>query len=155
MQEITENYTTEVKNRFSDLEIEERTPDEIWQEMKEIILEEAEKSVPKNKKRQKTKWITANTIRIAKDRKDAKVKKNLEDYQLNAEFQRKAREDKELYLNEQCNLMDNGSAKTKDFFYKDQGSHREVQAKVGILKSKEGKDLVEEAEIKKYMERIY
>ena len=42
MQEITENYTIEVKNRFSALEIEKRTPDEIWQEMKEIILEEAE-----------------------------------------------------------------------------------------------------------------
>ena len=65
MQEITENYTTEVKNRFSSLEIEERTLDEIWQEMKEIILE-AKKSVPKNRKRQKTKWITAKTIRIAK-----------------------------------------------------------------------------------------
>ena len=101
-----------------------------------------------------------NTIRIAKGRYDAKVKQNLEDYQqLNAEFERKAREDKELYLNEQCNLMDNGSAKTKDFFTKIKEVTGKFRSKVGILKSKDGKDLVEEAEIKnrwkEYTEGLY
>ena len=68
--------------------------------------------------------------------------------QLNAEFQRKAREDKELYPNEQCNLMDNGSAlRQRTFLQRSRKSHRKFMSKVGILKSKDGKDLIEEAEI--------
>ena len=49
------------------------------------------------------KWLSDGALQIAKERRDTKGKGEKERYiQLNAEFQRIARRDKKVFLNEQC-----------------------------------------------------
>ena len=49
------------------------------------------------------KWLSEEALQIAKERRDTKGKGEKERYtQLNAEFQRIARRDKQVFLSEQC-----------------------------------------------------
>ena len=55
------------------------------------------------KKRKKAKWLSDEALQIAEKRREAKGKGGEERYmQLNAEFQRIAREDKKAFLSDQC-----------------------------------------------------
>ena len=61
------------------------------------------KTIPKKNKSKKAKWLSEEALHIAEERREAKGKGERERYsQLNAEFQRIARRDKKVYLNEQC-----------------------------------------------------
>ena len=63
--------------------------------------------------------------------------------QLNAEFQRVARREKEAFLKEQCKKIEenNGMGKTRDFFKKI-GDIKEIfHGRMGIIRDKNGKDL--------------
>ena len=158
MQEITDNYTIEMKNRFSVLEIGDRYPNEIWEEMKELILKEADENVPKNKKKGKAKWLSDNAIKIANERRCAKILQKQEHKQLIAEFQKKAREDKELFsmYNVSYWIIVEQRLKTS---LQDQEVTGKFKPKVGVLKSIDGKDLTKETEIKErwknYTEGLY
>ena len=70
--------------------------------------------------------------------------------QLTAEFRRKAREDKEKYLKDECIEMEHHSigGRPKDFFKKIKEITGKYTAKVGTIKSTDGKDLTEDAQIK-------
>ena len=57
------------------------------------------KTIPKEKKCKKAKWLSGEALQIAEKRRDAKSKGEGERYsQLNAEFQRVARRDKKAFL---------------------------------------------------------
>ena len=61
------------------------------------------KTIPKKKKYKKAKWLSEEVLHIAKERREAKSKKEGKRYtKLNAEFQRIARRDKRAFLNEHC-----------------------------------------------------
>ncbi|KAG1652592.1 Craniofacial development protein 2 [Nymphon striatum] len=47
---IPEQYRVETRNRFAALNIEEKDPDELWQEVDNVVKEEAEKHIPKAKR---------------------------------------------------------------------------------------------------------
>ena len=71
------------------------------------------------------------------------------DTQLNAEFQRIARRDKEAFFNEQCK-ENNRMGKTRDLFKKIRDTKGTFHAKTGTIKDRNGKeDLTEAEEIKK------
>ena len=60
------------------------------------------KTIPKEKKSKKAKWLSKEALHKAEKKKEAKGKVERERYtQLNAEFQRIARRDKKAFLNEQ------------------------------------------------------
>ena len=67
---------------------------------------------------QKPKWLSEEALQIAEKRREAKGKREREDTQLNAEFQRIARRDKKAFLSEQCKEIEenNRMGKTRDFF---------------------------------------
>ena len=44
------------------------------------MIETAEKWIPKVKKRKVTKWLTEETIKIAEERREAKIKGEIEKY---------------------------------------------------------------------------
>ena len=68
-----------------------------------IIQESVNKTLPKKKKSQKTKWLSEEALQIAEERREAKSKGERERYiQLNAEVQRLAGRDKKAFLNEHC-----------------------------------------------------
>ena len=55
------------------------------------------------KKCKKAKWLSQEALQIAVKRREVKSKGKKERYKhLNAEFQRKARRDKKVFLRDQC-----------------------------------------------------
>ena len=58
----------------------------------------------------KANWMSEGTLKIAEEWREVKGKGEMERYtQLNAEFQKIARRDKEAFLNEQCKEVEETS----------------------------------------------
>ena len=91
-----------------------------------------------------------------------KSKGELERYiQLNAEFQGIARRDNKSFFNEQCLIREenNKKAKTRDLFRKIGNIKGAFHPKMGTIKDKNGRDIVNTEEIRKrwkeYTEDLY
>ena len=92
----------EVKNKFKELDLVDRVPEELWMEAHNIVQEAATKTIPKKRKWKKAKWLSNEALQIAEKRRETKCKGDRESYrELNADFQRIARRDKRALLNEQ------------------------------------------------------
>ena len=80
---------------------------------------------------------------------------------MNAEFQRIARRDKKAFLSDQCKEIeeDNRMGKTRDLFKKIRDTKGTFHAKMGLIKDRNGMDLIEAEDIKKrwqeYTEQLY
>ena len=75
--------------------------EELWTGVRDIVQETVTKTISKNKKCKKAKWLSEEGLQIAEKRREAKGKGERERYtQLNAEFQRIARRDKKVFLSE-------------------------------------------------------
>ena len=95
-------------------------PEELWMEVGDIVQEALIKTIPKEKKCKKAKWLSEEALQIAKKRREAKGKGEKERYtDLNAQFQTIARRDKASF-NEQCKEVkeNNRMGKTRDLFKK-------------------------------------
>ena len=83
------DYTVEVRNRFKGLDMIGRVPDELWTKVCDIVQETGIKTIPKENKCKKAKWLSGEAIQITVKRREAKNKGEKERYKhLNAEFQR-------------------------------------------------------------------
>ena len=95
LNQIPYDYTVEVRNRFKGLDMIDRVPDELWDEVRDTVQETGIKTIPREKKCKKAKWLSGEALQIAVKRREAKSKEEKERYKrLNAEFQRIARRDK-------------------------------------------------------------
>ena len=91
----------EVRNRFKGLDLIDRVPDELWNQVRDIVQETGIKIIPMEKKCKKAKCLSGEALQIAVKRKEAKSKGEKERYKhLNAEFQRIARRDKKAFLSD-------------------------------------------------------
>ena len=78
-------------------------PDELWNEVRDIVQETGIKTIPMEKKCKKAKWLSGEALQIAVKRREVKSKGEKEGYKhLNAEFQRIARRDKKGFFSDQC-----------------------------------------------------
>ena len=78
-------------------------PNELWTEVCDIVQETGIKTIPKEKKCNKAKWLSGEALQTAIKRWEAKSKGKKERYShLNAEFQRIARREKKAFLSDQC-----------------------------------------------------
>ena len=85
----------EVRNRFKGLDLIDRVPDELWTEVRDIVLETRIKTITKKKKCKKAKWLSEEALQIDMKRREVKSKEEKVIYTyLNAVFQRIARRDK-------------------------------------------------------------
>ena len=76
-----------VRNRFKDLDLIDRVPDELWNEVRDIAQETGIKTIPMEKKCKKAKWLSGEDLQIAVQRREVKSKGEKERYKhLNAEF---------------------------------------------------------------------
>ena len=50
LNQISYNYTVEVRNRFKGLNLIDRVPEELWTEVHDIVQEAVFKTIPKKKK---------------------------------------------------------------------------------------------------------
>ena len=96
------------------------------------------------------------------ERREAKGKGEKGRYtHLNAEFQRIARRDKKVFLNNQCKEIkeNNRMGKTRDLFKKIRDTNGIFHAKMGTIKDRNGMDLIEAEDINKrwqeYTEELY
>ena len=64
-------YTVEVRNRFKRLDLIDRVPEELWMEVHDIVQETEIKTIPKQKKCKKAKWLSEE---IALKRREMKGK---------------------------------------------------------------------------------
>ena len=48
----------EVRNRFKGLDLIDRVPEELWMEICDIVQEAGIKTIPKEKKCKKAKWLS-------------------------------------------------------------------------------------------------
>ena len=55
LSQIPYNYTVEVTNRFKELDLIDRVPEELWMEVCGIVQEVVIKNIPKKKKCKKAK----------------------------------------------------------------------------------------------------
>ena len=79
-------------------------PDELCMEVCDIVQETGIKTILKEKKCKKAKWLSEEALQIAVKRREEKSKGEKERYtHLNAEFQRIAGRDKKAFLSDQCN----------------------------------------------------
>ena len=111
----------QVRNRFKGLDLIDRVPDELWTEVRNIVQETGIKTISMEKKCKKAKWLSEEALQIAVKRREAKRKEEKERYShLNAEFQRRARKDKQAFLSDQCKEIEenNRLGKTRDLFKK-------------------------------------
>ena len=111
----------EARNRFKGLDLIDRVPDELWNEVLDIVQETGIKTIPMEKKHKKEKWLSGEALQITVKRRDVKSQEEKERYtHLNAEFQRTARRDKKGFFRDQCKEIeeDNRMGKTRDLFKK-------------------------------------
>ena len=70
-------------------------------EVHDILQEAVVKTIPKEKKCKRAKWLSEEDLQIAEKRREVKGKGEKERYtHLNAEFQRIARRDKKDFLSD-------------------------------------------------------
>ena len=141
----------EVRNRFKGLDLIDRVPDELWNEVHDIVQETGIKTIPMDKKCQKAKWLSGEAVQIAVKRRKMKSKGEKERYKhLNAEFQ-KARRDKKAFFSDQCKEIEekNRMEKTRDLFKKIRDNKGTFHAKMGSIKDRNGINLTEAKDIKK------
>ena len=50
LSQISYDYTVEVRNRFKGLDLTDRVPDELWNEVRDIVQETGIKTIPMEKK---------------------------------------------------------------------------------------------------------
>ena len=75
LNQIPYNYTVEVRNRFKGLDLTDRVPDELWNEVRDIVQETGIKTIPMEKKCKKAKWLSEDALQIAVKRREVKSKR--------------------------------------------------------------------------------
>ena len=141
-----------MRNRFKGLDLIDRVPDELWNEVCDIVQETGIKIIPMEKKCKKAKWLSGEALQIAVKRTEAKSKEEKERYKhLNAEFQRIARRDKKALLSDQGKEIEenNRMGKTRDLFKIIRDTNGTFHAKMGSIKDSNGRDITEAEDIKK------
>ena len=63
-----------MRNRFKGLDLIDRVPDKLWNEVCDIVQETGIKTIPMEKKCKKTKWLSREALQIAVKRREAKSK---------------------------------------------------------------------------------
>ena len=73
LNKIPYGYTVELRNRFKGLDLTDRVPDELWNEVRDTVQETGIKTITMEKKCKKAKWLSGEALQIAVKR-EAKSK---------------------------------------------------------------------------------
>ena len=141
-----------MRSRFKGLDLIDRVPDELWNEVCDLVQETGIKTIPIEKKCKKAEWLSGEALQIAVKRRELKSKGGKERYkQLNAESQRIARRDKKAFLSDRCKEIEenNRMGKTRDLFKKIRDIKGTFHVKMGLIKDRNGMDITEAEDSKK------
>ena len=77
LNQIPYDHTVGVRNRFKGLDLIDRVPDELWNEVCDSVQETGIKTIPMEKKCNRAKWLSEETLQIAvkskKQRRKGKI----------------------------------------------------------------------------------
>ena len=110
------------------------------------------KTIPKEKKCKKAKWLSEEALQIAVKRREAKSKGEKQRFtHLNAELQRITRRDRKAFLSDQSKEIEDNSRreKTRDLFKKIRDTKGIFHAKMSSIEDRNGMDPSEAKDIKK------
>ena len=86
LNQIPNDYTVEVPNKFKGLNLIDTVSEELQMEVHDIVQEAGIKTIPKKKKCKGAKWLSEEALQIAKKRREVKGKGGKGNYtHLNAE----------------------------------------------------------------------
>ena len=74
LNQILYDYRVEVRNRCKGLDLIDRVPDELWNEVHDIVQETGIKTIPMEKKCKKAKWLSEEALQIVEKKRQAKGK---------------------------------------------------------------------------------
>ena len=72
LNQIPYDYTVEVTNRFKGLDLIDRVPDELWNEVRDIVQETGIKTIPKKKICKKNKMAVWRSLTNSCEKKRSK-----------------------------------------------------------------------------------
>ena len=75
LNQIPYDYAVEVRSKFKVLDLIDRVPDELWNEVRDTVRETGIKTIPMEKKCKKTKWLSGEALQIAMKRSEKKRRK--------------------------------------------------------------------------------
>ena len=129
----------------------DRVPKELWKELCAIVQEAGIKTISKENKCKKAKWLPEEALQIAVKRTEAKGKGEKKGYtHLNVEFQRIARKDEKAFLGDQGKeIEENRMGKARDLFKKIRDIKGRLHATMDTIKDRNGMDPTEAGDIKK------
>ena len=140
----------EVANRFKGLDLIDRVPEELWMEVCDIVQEAVIKTIPKKKKRKKSKWLSEEALQ--------KI------FPFECGVPKIARRDKKAFLSDQCKEIEenNRVGMTRDLFKKIRDTKGTLHAKMGLIKDRNSLDQEEQKILrsgkntqKNYTKKIY
>ena len=74
LNQISYDYTVEVRNRFKGQDLIDRVPDELWTEVRDIVQETGIETIPRKTKCKRAKWLSGEALQIAVKRREVKSK---------------------------------------------------------------------------------
>ena len=79
LNQISYDYTVELRNRFKGLDLIDRVPEDLWMEVHDTVQEAVIKTIPKKNKWKKAKWLkkakrSEEALQIAEKRREEKQK---------------------------------------------------------------------------------
>ena len=79
LNQIPNDYTMEVRNRFKELGPRDRVPDEQWMAVHDVVQETGIKTIPMEKKCKKAKWLSGEALQITVKKEKRKAKEKRKD----------------------------------------------------------------------------
>ena len=72
LNQIPYDYTVKVRNRVKGLNLIDRVPDELWNEVHDVVQETGIKTIPMEKKCKKAKWLPGGGLTNSCEKKRSK-----------------------------------------------------------------------------------
>ena len=95
LNQISYDYTVEVRNRFKGLHVINRVPEELWTEVCDTVYETGIKIISKNKKCKKAKWLSEEALHIVVKRRKAKQRRKRKMHPFKCRVQKNGKERQE------------------------------------------------------------
>ena len=135
LNQIPYNYIVEVENKFKELDLIDRVPDELWMEVCDIVQETGNKTIPMEKKCKKA--VRGGLTNSCEKKRSKKQRRKGKIFPFECRVPKNSKE-REKSLPQQRNLFKK-NRDTKGIFH----------AKMGSIKDINGMDLTEAEDIKK------
>jgi hypothetical protein len=156
-------YEMEVTNRFKALNMvaEERSPNEVWKETKEVLLTAAEEIVGYKKRDKEKHWITEETHKLIIKKREAKQRDREEYKERKAEKQRLLRRDKQNQMEEMCEKVEaeNKRGNSRYLYRAVKSITNKFQPKIQSVQAENGEYITDKEGIaerwKQYCEELY